>query len=165
MGLLLCRLTKAPVPARGVELYRLGGVVPLLLGIFAMIYSYTLGLGDPAQPGPGFWPFIASCIIVGASIALLLTERSGEQYERLTARSRFIGYGIASVVAFILLFQLLGFLIPALLLFAFWLRFLGGESWPMTGLLSVLFAAGFYILFDQLLAVPFPEGVLEGLWE
>lgn len=163
-SLILC-LTKAPVPARGFEVYRLGGVVPLLLGIFGMVYSYTLDLGEPAQPGPGFWPFVASCVIVVASIALLLTERSSEQYERLTARARFIGYGVASVVVFILLFQLLGFIIPALLLFAFWLRFLGGESWPMTGLLSVLFAAGFYILFDQLLGVPFPQGVVEVLWE
>lgn len=146
-------------------MYRLGSVVPLLLGIFGMVYSYTLDLGEPAQPGPGFWPFIASSVVVGASIALLLTEHSSEQYERLTARTRFIGYGVASVVAFILLFQLLGFIIPALLLFAFWLRFLGGESWGMTVLLSVLFTAGFYILFDQLLGVPFPDDVLEVIWE
>ena len=146
-------------------MYRLGGVIPLLLGVFAVIYSYTLGLGSPAQPGPGFWPFIASLAIVGASIALLITERSGEQYEPLTARARFIGYGVVSIVAFILLFQLLGFIIPALLLFIFWLRFLGDESWGMTALLSVLFTAGFYILFDQLLGVPFPQDVVEGLWE
>ena len=146
-------------------MYRLGGVIPLLLGIFGMVYSYTLDLGEPARPGPGFWPFIASCVIVVASIALLLTERNGEQYERLTARARFIGYGVVSVVLFILLFQLLGFIVPALLTFAFWLKFLGGESWRMTGLLSVLFTAGFYILFDQLLAVPFPADVLEVIWE
>ncbi|MGF1473251.1 MAG: tripartite tricarboxylate transporter TctB family protein [Rubrobacteraceae bacterium] len=146
-------------------MYRLGGVIPLLLGIFGVVYSYTLGFGSPAQPGPGFWPFIASLAIVGASIALLITERSGEQYEPLTARAWFVGYGVISIVAFILLFQLLGFIIPALLLFAFWLRFLGGESWGMTALLSVFFTAGFYILFDQLLGVPFPQDVVEGLWE
>lgn len=147
------------------KVYRLGGVVPLLLGIFGLVYSYTLGLGDPSQPGPGFWPFIASFAIVVASIALLITERSGEQYEPLTARARFIGYGVVSIVAFIVVFQLLGFIIPALLLFVFWLRFLGGETWGMTVLLSVLFTAGFYILFDQLLGVPFPQDVLEGIWE
>lgn len=146
-------------------MYRLGGVVPLLFGIFSIVYSYTLGLGEPARPGPGFWPFIASCAIVVASIALLLTEHSSEQYERLTARARFIAYGVASIVGFILVFQLLGFIIPALLLFVFWLRFLGGESWVITGLLSVLFTAGFYVLFDQLLGVPFPQDILEGLWE
>jgi putative tricarboxylic transport membrane protein len=144
--------------------YRLGGVVPLLLGIFGLVYSYTLGFGAPAQPGPGFWPFIASGVVVAASIVLLLTEHSGEQYERLTARARFIGYGVASVAVFILLFQLLGFILPALLTFAFWLRFLGGESWRMTALLSVLFTAGFYLLFDQLLRVPFPDDVLEVFW-
>lgn len=164
MSLIHC-LTGPQVPDWELDVYRLGGVVPLLLGIFGMVYSYTLDLGEPAQPGPGFWPFVASCVIVVASIALLLTEHTSEQYERLTRRAQYIGYGVASVVVFILLFQLLGFIIPALLLFVFWLRFLGGESWRMTGLLSVLFTAGFYILFDQLLAVPFPADVLEVIWE
>lgn len=164
MSLIHC-LTGPQVPDWELDVYRLGGVVPLLLGIFGMVYSYTLDLGELAQPGPGFWPFVASCVIVVASVALLLTEHTSEQYERLTRRAQYIGYGVASVVVFILLFQLLGFIIPALLLFTFWLRFLGGESWRMTGLLSVFFTAGFYILFDQLLAVPFPADVLEVIWE
>lgn len=145
-------------------MYRLGGGSTLLIGLFGIVYSYLLDLGDPALPGPGFWPFIASCGIVAASVALLFTEHNGEQYERLTARARFIGYGVVSIAAFILLFQLLGFIIPALLTFLFWLKFLGGESWFMTGLLAVLFTAGFYILFGQLLSVPFPDDVVAALW-
>lgn len=145
-------------------MYRLGGVATLLLGVFGSFYSHLLDLGDPATPGPGFWPFIASLVVVGTSGVLLFTERTGEDYERFTARARFIGYGAASVAAFILLFQILGFIIPAFLTFLFWLKFLGEESWVMSGLLAVLFTAGFYVLFGQVLAVPFPDDVVAALW-
>jgi putative tricarboxylic transport membrane protein len=71
---------------------------------------------------------------------------------------------VVSVAVFILLFQALGFIIPALLTFLFWLKFLGGESWVVSGLLAVLFTAGFYVLFGQVLAVPFPDDVVAALW-
>ncbi len=135
-----------------------------MIGVFGSLYSYLLGLGNPATPGPGFWPFIASLVVVGSSGVLLFTERSGEDYERFTARARFIGYGVVSVAVFILLYQALGFIIPALLTFLFWLKFLGGESWVVSGVLAVLFTAGFYVLFGLVLAVPFPDDVVAALW-
>ncbi len=146
------------------EVYRFGGVATLVIGVFGSLYSYLLGLGNPATPGPGFWPFIASLVVVGSSGVLLFTERSGEDYERFTARARFIGYGVVSVAVFILLYQALGFIIPALLTFLFWLKFLGGESWVVSGVLAVLFTAGFYVLFGLVLAVPFPDDVVAALW-
>jgi putative tricarboxylic transport membrane protein len=147
-----------------VEVYRLGGVTTLLIGVFGVIYSYLLDLGEPAIPGPGFWPFIASLGVLAASGVLLFTERSGEDYERFTGRARFIGYGAVSVAVFILLFQVLGFILPALLTFLFWLKFLGEESWAASVLLAVVFTAGFYVLFGQVLAVPFPDDVVAALW-
>ena len=46
--------------------------------------------------------------------------------------------GIVTFVAFGLLMPLTGFEIPALLLCVIWLRFLGGESWRNTVVISVV---------------------------
>ena len=44
-----------------------------------------------------------------------------------------------------------------MLLCAIWLRFLGGESWRSTAVISVATTAAFYILFIFLLRIPLPH--------
>jgi putative tricarboxylic transport membrane protein len=144
-------------------MYRLSGVIVLLLGISSLAYSYSLSLGSLLAPGPGFWPFVCSGVIVLGSVALLITERDSRDYERFTARTGMIVIGLLSLVVFALLFIRIGFIIPGLLTFAFWLRFLGEESWRATLILSVLFTVGFYVLFALVLRVPFPDELLVSL--
>lgn len=145
-------------------MYRLSGVVVLLLGILSLVYSYgSLSLGRLASPGAGLWPFLISMALVVSSVVLLITERDGGDYEAFTARSRFIGIGLLSLVVFIILFAYVGFIIPAFLTLAFWLRFLGDEPWRVTLIVSALCTAGFYGLFVPVLGVPFPEDLLVSL--
>lgn len=142
-------------------MYRLGSIVPLLLGVFGLCYSYfLLPLGRLTNPGPGLWPFIVSAFIVLASLILLVTDRDREDYERFTARTRYVGLGIVSIGLFIVLFKQIGFIIPGFLTLVFWLRFLGKESWRMTLIVSVLVTIGFYLLFVTLLGIPLPEDIL-----
>ncbi len=145
-------------------MHRLGAVIPLLIGVFLVVRSYQLSLGSFTQPEPGLWPFLVGVVLVVSSGVLLFTERSGEDYERFTGRVLYIGLGLASLGAFIVGFAYLGFILPAFLTLAFWLRFLGDESWGMTLGLSALFTAVFYVLFVSLLEVPFPDDVVAVLW-
>ncbi len=138
-------------------MYRLAGVIPLIIGVFVICYSYLLSLGSLTQPGPGLWPFVVGVVILLSSIALLVVERDGEDYERFTSRTRLVGLGLISLGLFVLLIEWTGFTISSLLLLAFWLRFLGKESWRSTIGISVLSTAGFHLLFIELLGVPFPE--------
>lgn len=146
-------------------MYRLGGLVALAVGVFFMVSAYQLSFSLPMQPGPGpgAWPFLVSAVMVASSTIVLLTDR-GEDYERFTGRVGVIGLGLASLAVFIVAFAFLGFILPGFLTLAFWLRFLGGESWRTTLLLSVLFTAIFYVLFVPLLGVPFPRDVVAILW-
>jgi putative tricarboxylic transport membrane protein len=144
--------------------YRLGSVVSLLLGIFALVMAYSLRIGEFTRPGPGLWPFLISVTIVLSSIALLATERDARDYERLTARTKFIVFGLLALGVFILLFLQIGFIIPGFLTFVFWFRFLSREPWGLTLIIAVLCTAGFYIVFDVLLGVPFPEDIVASLW-
>lgn len=141
----------------------LGGIVPLALGICALAYAYTLSLGGLTNPGPGLWPFLISVAIILFSITLLVTESGAEDYERFTRGIRTIALGIVSLAAFVLLFALIGFIVPGFLTFVFWLRFIGGESWRLTLIVASLSTAAFYLVFAVLLSVPFPTDPIFGL--
>jgi putative tricarboxylic transport membrane protein len=140
--------------------YRIGSIAPLLLGVVCLFYSYSLSLGRITNPGEGLWPFIVSAVIVLVSLQLLVTERDGREYEGFTSRTWLVVAGALSTGVFIYLFQWFGFLVPAFLTLAFWLRFLGKESWKMTLIVAVVVTAGFYLLFATLLGIPLPESVL-----
>lgn len=146
-----------------IRIRHLGGLIPLLIGLGLLIYSYTLSLGELTNPGPGLWPFIASFVIVLSSIAILATENDSEDYEAFTSGIKAVGLGLLSLCLFIPLFAYLGFIIPAFLLLTFWLRVLGNESWSLTLLVSVVCAIGFYALFDLALGVPFPEDLIASM--
>ena len=65
--------------------------------------------------------------------------------------------GIVTFVAFGVLMPLVGFEIPALVLCVIWLKFLGGESWRNTVVISVVTVATFYFLFLYGLRIPLPH--------
>lgn len=146
-------------------MHRIGGVVALAVGVFFIVNAYQLSFSLPTQagPGPGVWLSLVSGVMVASSVVVVLTDH-GEDYERFTGRVKVIGLGLASLVVFIVAFAYLGFILPGFLTLAFWLRYLGGESWRTTLLLSVLFTAIFYVLFVPLLGVPFPDDVVSILW-
>jgi putative tricarboxylic transport membrane protein len=141
---------------------RLGGIVALLVGVSATCYSYlVLPLGSLSNPGPGLWPLVVSVVILLASLALLIVEGQGANYERFTARTRLVVLGLISLGLFVILLEWIGFTVPAFLTFVFWLKALGGESWRLTLIVAVLSAAVLHVLFINLLGVPLPRIVFQ----
>ena len=65
--------------------------------------------------------------------------------------------GAVTFIAFGLMLPLTGFEIPAVLLCVIWLKFLGGESWRNTIVISVVTVAVFYFLFLYGLRIPLPH--------
>lgn len=137
-----------------------GWVVPFLLGASFMVAAWRLGVGELASPGPGLWPVIASALVICASLALVFTEQDTRDYEAPTRGTYRVVMGLLSLVTFALLFELLGFALSTPLMFLFWLRVLGRESWAMTVLLTVAGSTVLYLLFVVLLNAPMPRGVL-----
>ena len=142
------------IPRAGGWAHYVAGLVPLAVGVAAMVYSLGLGFGSPTDPGPGLWPFVTSAVLVVGSVVLLIFRRGlGEDYESFTSGARIIALGVVSLAVFVVLFQRIGFELPSLLVFVFWLRFLGRESWRTTILVSVGATAVFYVLFIVLLGI------------
>lgn len=138
----------------------LTGAVPLAVGITATAASFSLGVGSLTRPGSGLWPLIVGATLVAGSLGVLLSRP--EKAEPFTADTLRIGAALAALVVFVALFERFGFVLPAGLLLAFWLRWLSRESWRMTLVVTSVAVAGFYVLFVVALGVPFPYDLVTG---
>jgi putative tricarboxylic transport membrane protein len=144
------------------RVHRLGPLVPLLLGLYALKASYELSLGELTSPGPGLWPFIVSLLITLTGVVLLVVDDPTD-YERWTRGTAYIVGGLVSLGLFIVLFQVLGFLVPAVLMLLLWLKVFGEEPWRWAVPLAVGGAVLLHLVFVEALSVPFPRGSLLSL--
>jgi hypothetical protein len=144
-------------PAGGPAYQVVGALVALAVGVAGVVLSYGYGLGSLRHPGAGLWPFIISVVIVALSLALLVGGRRLTDSERFTASSVLPVVGLLTFIAFGFLLPVIGFEIPAFLLCVVWLRFLGGESWRSTIVVSVVTVAFFYALFLHALNIQLPH--------
>jgi hypothetical protein len=144
-------------PAAGPGANVASALVVTAIGVAGTLGSLGMGLGSPADPEPGLWPFLISVLLMVLGIALALFGRNVLDAEKFSRSSLQVAAGLVSLIVFTLLIGRIGFEIPALLLCVVWLRFLGRETWRMTALLSVGITAAFYLLFVFALNVPIPH--------
>ncbi|MUU72024.1 tripartite tricarboxylate transporter TctB family protein [Pseudarthrobacter sp. GA104] len=142
--------------------HRLRRLVPLLLvaaGVSAVIGSWQLSLGELNSPGPGLWPFIVSVAVTIAAVALVLFPDAAVP-ESWTRRTAAIAGGVGSLCVFVVLFEAIGFLVPAFLMLLLWLRAFGREPWRWAVPLAVGGAVVLHVVFAGLLGVPFPDDIV-----
>lgn len=144
-------------PAGGPAYQIVSALVVLVIGIGGAYLAYGYGLGSLRRPGPGLWPFAVSVLIALLAIMLLVVGRHLDDAEKFTRASLLVLVGGATFVGLGLMLPTLGFEIPAILLGIVWLRFLGGESWRSTIVISVATTAAFYLLFLYALKIPLPH--------
>ena len=145
-------------PPAGGPVYQIAGaVVGVAIGAAGAVLSAGYGLGSLREPGPGLWPFIVSVLIATMSVLLLLLGRGLTDAEAFTRSSVLPVVGVVTFVAFGVLMPVTGFEIPALALCVLWLKFLGGENWRNTLVISLLTVAAFYFLFLYGLRIPLPH--------
>ncbi|WP_040337550.1 tripartite tricarboxylate transporter TctB family protein [Candidatus Blastococcus massiliensis] len=144
------------------HLYRIAPLLLLLFGITAMLQANSLSLGELRSPGPGLWPFIVAGLLTLTAAVLLVIDDPAD-YEPWTRGTVGIGLGLLSLGVFIVLFEQLGFVLPAVLMLLVWLRLFAQEPWRLALPLAVVGALAFHFVFVELLGVPFPDDVLLGL--
>ena len=144
-------------PAAGVLGNAITALVVIGLGIAALIGSLALGAGTAQRPGPGTWPLLVSAVLTVLGVVLLAIVRQSHDAERFTSTAWLVVAGLATMVVFVAVIEVIGFEIPAALLCFVWLRFLGRESWRTSVITSLAVVAGFYLVFVAALAVPIPH--------
>lgn len=144
-------------PRAGVLTRRAGGVLPLLFGLVTAFAAVRLGVGQPSDPGAGMWPLIVSLAIIVCALILLATERDERDYEKYTRGAFKNLLGVLSLLLFVVLLQNAGLEIATLVVSAFWLKYLGEESWRTTAAMSVGITVVAYLLFITGLGAPIPR--------
>lgn len=139
----------------------LGSVFLFLLGIGAIIGAIRLNVGSPTEPQPGFFPFIGGLTLVVFSTILFLQGRLGRNKEPVVFGE--IGRPALLLVVMILLvlsLDRLGYIIGTFIASFLILRILSVKSWSALIITSLCLSIGTYVLFDRLLGVDLPVGLL-----
>ena len=135
----------------------------LLFGATAAYESTKLPFGTIHSPGPGFFPWWTSILIVLLALVLLV--------QALTSRSAAAaaeGFGrIAKVVALLIVLAAYTFLLDPVgyplctfFLVLFMLRVTDPQPWAIAVGVAGITAVGSYIVFAMWLSVPLPRGPL-----
>lgn len=154
-------LRAAAAPRWRSQMYRLPGLILLILSVYFAWEALRLGLGEARRVGPGLWPFMI-CVFTGAAAATLLVVDNRSDYEAWTRRSLRLMLGIIALALFIVAFGLIGFVIPAAGLMLFLLRFFAAEPWRLAISVALASAMCLYVIFVVALGVPFPAGPIAG---
>ena len=139
----------------------IGGLVLLCISAWAIIGGVKLHLGKVSEPQPGFFPFWGGVVLAVLSGILLFQAWSGRSKgaEAFGAIWRPM-IMIIGLIAYVLLLNTLGYLIATLVLSTLLLRVLGTKRVWVLALAGLCIAFGSYILFDRLLNVTLPTGIL-----
>jgi putative tricarboxylic transport membrane protein len=143
---------------------RISGIVIFAIGAAVFVGSLSYPVGTLQKPGGGFFPLIASGVLLVLSGVFIYQSFTGKGEKSPGAASLFPGKkaakrifcGVAALVGYRYLIPVIGFA-PATGLFIFFLsKFLEQYSWSK----SVFFSAGAalfsYYLFQVVLKIPMP---------
>lgn len=144
-------------PAAGPLSNVLTAAAVVALGIAALVGSARLGLGTVRSPESGTWPLLVSAALVVLGLGLLAAARRTTDAEQFSGASWLVLAGLATMVVFVAVIQIIGFEIPATLLTFVWLRFLGREGWRTSIVTSLAVVVAFYLIFVAALSVPIPH--------
>jgi putative tricarboxylic transport membrane protein len=136
------------------------GLFFLAIGIVFMIGAVMLQVGVPTEPRPGFFPFIDGIILIGLSVLFLIQAWSGK-----TGDSPAFGKTggpvlvVLTLILYVVTLETLGYIITTAILSAVVLKVM--ETKPrILVLVSLILAVVSYLLFDRLLGVTLPRGLL-----
>lgn len=142
---------------------QISGVVVLLFSVLLMVGSWRMPASATFGPGAGFLPFWLGALLAILSVLLVLgasRQAVGPDTKPIfpTGTSLLtLGAAIGGLAAYILLLEVLGFLVGTGLLTAFLLGVVEREKWSTTILVAILNSAGLYLVFQVLLGVNLPS--------
>jgi len=143
------------------------GVVLLALAGAVIADSSKMPSAASFGPGPGFLPFWLG-VILAILAAILLVKAWRRAPEEKDKKPLFpgkeamlaIGLILVAVVAYILLIEVLGYVIDTFLLVLFLMKVVQRQKWTLSFATSVGSSAGLFFLFHTLLRITLPTNAL-----
>jgi putative tricarboxylic transport membrane protein len=140
------------------------GSVMIPLGIAVIIGSLRLKLGTPLYPLSGFFPFLGGLLLIALSIILITRGWLGRgQAHQPFGELRQVAILVVCLVIYVAVLETLGYVFSTILITAAILRIMGVTSWKTLSLNSLILSVGAYLLFNRILGVELPAGILSFL--
>ena len=151
-------------------------VMAIVMGVFSLYLMWksaelSIGWIPGEGPGGGAWPFwlaagmLVSCVAIVIRWAKRITPESQSTAPYMDSRSfKLFALNSLALAIFIALFHIVGAYgaIPVFLIF--YLRFMGGHSWPLTGAFATLTPITTFLFFEIALQKTLPKGITEPLF-
>ena len=142
----------------------LAGLLLVLIGAGVIIGALKLHVGSATEPQPGFFPFVGGVLLILLSSVLLMKGFRGTSIgTKAFGELRRPIILIVGMVVYVIIFDWVGYVIATIILSAIVLRILETKSWWVLTVVSLVLSVGSYILFDRLLGVTLPPGILSKL--
>ena len=148
-------------------------VVLAAFSVYLMVKSAELPIGwiPKSGPGAGAFPFwlaagmLVCCIWIIVRWALRLSPPSQSDEPYLDQRSRrlFI-VGAVPLIVMIGMIHVVGVYVSLPLYLAFYLRYVGGHSWPLTAAVALITPVATFLFFEIALTIELPKGITEPLF-
>jgi putative tricarboxylic transport membrane protein len=151
-----------------------GDLLPsLLLILFGALFcrsSLHIGIGSIGAPGPGLIPFGTGALLIlfslGTIVEMIVTKRAeaGGRTPLFSGRRWGVVLAVlASLFAYALVLNFLGFLATTFLVLTLLFKIPGQQSWKGALGAAALTTASTYALFVYALQCSLPSGILESL--
>lgn len=136
------------------------GLLFLAIGIVFVAGAVELRVGVPTEPRPGFFPFIDGTILIVLSLLYLLQTWRGRTGEsQAFGNVRGPALVVLTMILYVATIETLGYVITTAILSAVVLKVM--ETKPaILVLISLILPVVSYLLFDRLLGVTLPAGLL-----
>lgn len=146
---------------------RVASLFWFVVGISAAYGGFGLGLGTTGEPGSGFLTFVAGIFVSMMALIIYVQSyrMSVENQVELADLWRGLKWHrtvviILMIIAFILLFEVIGFLICSFILLVAIMKGLEGLGWKISLLIPSVTVLITYLLFTIILKTALPVGVL-----
>jgi putative tricarboxylic transport membrane protein len=144
-------------------------ITALILMLFGLIVAYDAiekGIGWAAEgPRAGFFPFVMAVLVIGGTALVIRQAMKGTS--SLKGTKRFVEPGgmkpimivIVPAVLMILLTEVIGLYLAAILYLVGYIKWAGNHSWRTSLLIGILVPLVSYIVFDKFFLIPMPMGL------
>jgi len=138
-----------------------GSLILFLLGIGAVIGAIRLNVGSPTEPQPGFFPFLGGFSLIVLSSIIFLKGWTGQCENKVAlGEVRRPALLLVVMMGLVAVLDNVGYVIGTFIASGLILRILNVKSWRVLLLTSLCLSIGTYILFDKLLGIDLPVGIL-----
>lgn len=140
-------------------------VILMAIGLVVAYDALRLGAGWGLEgPKAGFFPLLMAILVVGGGI--IITRQAVTGKSSVKGEKRFVPPGglkpvltvCIPAIGMVLLTEVVGLYIAAMIYLAAYIRFVGGFRWRTVLLVSIPIPLIFFVVFEKIFLIPLPMG-------